>query len=76
MSDPDPYPKVVYPGEIGPGAGYGSEKFQLLLSAISNCAVPLVHQLIQQDPGIVREKGMETMLDRYFLLFLLFSCPS
>lgn len=57
MSDPDPYPKVVYPGEIGPGAGYGSEKFQLLLSAISNCAVPLVHQLIQQEPGLVREKG-------------------
>lgn len=59
MSDPDSdnYPKVVYPGEVGPGAGYGSQKFQLLQSAISNCAVPLVHQLIQQEPGLVREQG-------------------
>lgn len=69
MSDPDSdnYPKVVYPGEVGPGAGYGSQKFQLLQSAISNCAVPLVHQLIQQDPGLVREKGTESITAEFYL---------
>lgn len=32
-------------------------ELQLLEHAISNCAVPLVHQLIQQHPKVVFEKG-------------------
>lgn len=80
MSDPDSdnYPKVVYPGEVGPGAGYGSQKFQLLQSAISNCAVPLVHQLIQQEPGLVREQGTRSKtcnsVAEFYLLGLTLYC--
>ena len=35
----------------------GSPDLLMLWQAISNCAVPLVHQLIQQKPQLLHEKG-------------------
>ncbi|XP_060075347.1 uncharacterized protein LOC132555028 [Ylistrum balloti] len=51
------HPKVTYPTGVPGGVNNGSVSFQSLLTAISNCAVPLVHQLIQQTPSLVHEKG-------------------
>lgn len=51
------HPKVTYPTGVPAGVNNGSVNFQSLLTAISNCAVPLVHQLIQQSPSLVHEKG-------------------
>jgi hypothetical protein len=47
-------------------AGASSE-FQLLLQAISTCAVPLVHQLIQQNPKLIHDKGLSIIISLLFL---------
>ena len=56
--DPTPgYPKVTYPGATPLEQTKGSPDLLMLWQAISNCAVPLVHQLIQQKPQLLHEKG-------------------
>ena len=60
------FTKVTYNDGVSAQAGASSE-FQLLLQAISTCAVPLVHQLIQQNPKIIHEKGLSILISLLFL---------
>jgi hypothetical protein len=60
------FPMVTYNDGVSAQAG-ASPEFQLLLQAISTCAVPLVHQLIQQNPKIIHDKGLSIIISLLFL---------